>query len=492
MKNSRLIKILKSFSRVELKEFERFLRSPFFNCPKFVLKLFLILKKLYPDFKEKNIDGESLFKKLYGDRKFNGLLMRRMISDLIRFSEEYLRYKNFSQNESFRNICLLNELSKRDLDSVLLLKYNSVVKKSDDAPLYDPDRLLQMFQVHTEMKNSRSKLRDDLMNISYTRSIEAISVLYLRILFSYINHTNTFPDAGKNASYISLSFFKNFDRAGFFKETEILDDNYSSYLRLINYCLLITENKNRKDIYDKLKYLIMNYPERFSPFERISCLAVMQRFCNHQNLKNNNQYLMESFEIQKLILNEKLFLENSQFLQLSFCRNFVIKCLSLAKKDELLKFIRQYGIYFSPEYKDAFINYCKALLKFEEGNFDRSLFYISGCDLENAIFRKDLKILKIKIFYELNYLDSLFSETDSFRHFIKSNLTINPDIKTKAKNFIGNISALSKLKDFHSAKDLNILYKKIENETKTSEKKWLLNKIIEINKKNGLKNFKPF
>ena len=83
---------------------------------------------------------------------------------------------------------------------------------------------------------------------------------------------------------------------------------------------------------------------------------------------------------------------------------------------------------------------------------ERSLQHASKADLNKAVFRKDLRILKIKIYYEINYMDSLLSEIDSFRHFNASNETINRSIIDKAKNFISYISALAKLKGNNSAK----------------------------------------
>jgi hypothetical protein len=206
----------------------------------------------------------------------------------------------------------------------------------------------------------------------------------------------------------------------------------------------------------------------------------MLRFCNTNNLKHDNEFLHESFMINETILKEKLFLEYSPFLQLSFCRNHVIKCKSLNKFEEIKLFIKNYKEYFNPEYSDKFIQYCRSLIMFEERNYEISLQHISKADLNKAVLRKDLRVLKIKIYYELNYMDSLISEIDSFRHFNASNETIITEIIDKAKNFINYISALVKLKGNCSQSDLHALKKRLEKESKVNEKSWLLEKISDL------------
>ncbi|MBS1519017.1 MAG: hypothetical protein JSS91_13095 [Bacteroidetes bacterium] len=381
-------------------------------------------------------------------------------------------------------------MSKRDLDRILLLKYNAITKEIESDPVSDPNSLHFQFLIHTEMKNSRTNLRDDLMNKSYTESIDAVSVLYLRILFFYISHIITFHTEKKYISKIAVEFYNHFNKSGFINGVDSFGEKYSVYLKMINYILLIIEDKNDADSFNSLKKLLRTNSKRFSRYERISCFAVMLRFCSYQNLKYNNLFSVESFEIYTTILNEKLFLEYSPFLQLSFCRNYIIRCISLRKLNNVKKFIREYNEYFSQEYKKHLNYYCRSLISFEEKKFERSLSFISKFELDNAVFKKDLRILKIKIFYELNYPDSLFSESDSFRHFISSNITIEPAIKNKTKNFIKYAAALSKLKDIHSKNDLLILKNKIENDNKVSEKKWLLDKIKEQLRIKNLKRYK--
>jgi len=50
MKNSQLIKLLKTFSLKEIKKFGELISSPYFNTNRNVIKLYEIIRTAYPDF----------------------------------------------------------------------------------------------------------------------------------------------------------------------------------------------------------------------------------------------------------------------------------------------------------------------------------------------------------------------------------------------------------------------------------------------------------
>ena len=54
LRNSNPVEILKTFSKDEVKEFDKFVHSPFFNCRNDVTRLFRELKRFYPTFDGKN------------------------------------------------------------------------------------------------------------------------------------------------------------------------------------------------------------------------------------------------------------------------------------------------------------------------------------------------------------------------------------------------------------------------------------------------------
>ncbi|MBK9404630.1 MAG: hypothetical protein IPN57_08870 [Ignavibacteria bacterium] len=104
-------------------------------------------------------------------------------------------------------------------------------------------------------------------------------------------------------------------------------------------------------------------------------------------------------------------------------------------------------------------------------------------NIEKELFKKDIKILKIKNFYELDYLDSVYSEIDNLKHYLTDSETIIPDNLKKSRNFIKYISSVMRGKENKSGADLFVLKKELKKERLVIEKKWLLEKIDELSNK---------
>jgi len=91
MLNSTLIEIFKTFEKTDLKRFEDFLKSPYFNKKTNVVALFNIIKTHFPDYKTENLKKETVWKKLYPDKNFNYGVMKNFIHDLTKLAENYLQ-----------------------------------------------------------------------------------------------------------------------------------------------------------------------------------------------------------------------------------------------------------------------------------------------------------------------------------------------------------------------------------------------------------------
>lgn len=86
MQKSTVIEILRTFTQDELKEFEDFVSSPYFNKNKSINKLYDVVRKYHPDFKSDDIKKENLWKRIYPGKKYNYGTMKNLIFDLNRLA----------------------------------------------------------------------------------------------------------------------------------------------------------------------------------------------------------------------------------------------------------------------------------------------------------------------------------------------------------------------------------------------------------------------
>lgn len=479
MKRSKLIPILKSFSKEEIKEFDKFLDSPFFGCKKFVLNFFRVISGYYPEFEEENIDKKKIFKKIYGGKSFNDALVRRIISDLIRFSEEYMTYKNFRNRKTFRESCLLNELRIRNLPDQFRIRSVKISDNLESSKMIDPEMLFEKYFVNLEIKEFRTAIRDSKMHASYSLSVEAFTVLFFRIIFSYTNHRSTFISEYKIQNEIPDLLFKNINLNALLKEIELKDNQYSIYLKMVFYVYNIVKDKNDRESYFKLMDLLNNYPENFTQPELKNIYISIIRFYNFQDEKYDNIFLKEKYKAYRLFITDFFSLDPNSKLQISFCRNYINLCRQMGETDEIRIFKDRFRDYLHPDYKEDLISFCEAVFLFEKKMFQRSLQYASAINLDREIFKLDVKILKIRNYYELRYYDSVYSELDNLLHFLNSSCKLNPRLLKKAKNFSKIVRHLTKLRSGSVVKKnvLTDLMMLLEKEKNISEKNWLTDKI---------------
>jgi len=90
MLNSNLLELLSKFTIQEVKEFNEFVISPFFNKNENVAGLFKYIKKYYPDFNNKKLEKEYAFKKIFKNEKYNDGFMRTLMFNLGKLAEDIL------------------------------------------------------------------------------------------------------------------------------------------------------------------------------------------------------------------------------------------------------------------------------------------------------------------------------------------------------------------------------------------------------------------
>src|SRR5258706_14034499 len=82
-----IIRILKTFTGDEMREFGKFVNSPFHNNRSEVRRYFSEIKRFYPSFQQSNFSKEEIFSRIHPDKKYRDDVIRRLSSNLFRLAE---------------------------------------------------------------------------------------------------------------------------------------------------------------------------------------------------------------------------------------------------------------------------------------------------------------------------------------------------------------------------------------------------------------------
>ena len=97
MENTKLISLLKTLDKNEIKEFGKFIVSPFHLKDRTMKPFFEAIMKYYPDFESPKFTRENIYESLYPGKKYDDAVIRKLSSYLYKMGEEFLVYKAFEK-----------------------------------------------------------------------------------------------------------------------------------------------------------------------------------------------------------------------------------------------------------------------------------------------------------------------------------------------------------------------------------------------------------
>jgi len=476
-----IIKILKKLSVKEMNEFEKMVKSPFFNNHTTLVKLFSELKKYYPQFADKNITKEYLFQIVNRGKKYDDKLFRKYLSRLNKLAEEYLNILQTRLENCRKELNVLLQLSRRDVNEAFSRKLKEVEKSIERENKIDGDSYLLKHQLYTLKynhettgKNITSKNEDliesydNLVNYflffsgSFLTQVDSNQYSYRSTEDKY--SFNILLDSDKIEEYIEkikkLRNTGNMDRIFFFEI--ILND------------LKMNSPDNGLNSFKNLRTLVYDNSDKLSDQMLYYLLQRMNVFCILESAKGNLDMNSEIFKNYKMLLDKDLFnKDNTAVLSLLDFRIILSSALKNNEYDWAEKFINEKVNLLKEELRINVRYFGNAVLLFYKKNYPGALEQISRIKSESHPVTVDIYILKLKIFYMLGHYDSAVSVEDSFRHFVSGNKLLSDFHKVTLLNFLKYYKSIIRLTLKPDVSKLKKLLSEIDSSTNTKEKKWM-------------------
>jgi len=490
MKDTKLIRLIKTFSKEELKSFEKFIKSPFFKPVRNISMLYEYITKFYPDYDSVKLEKKKVFKKLFSAEDFNEKKILNLIYDLTKAAEDFLAHNTLKDDK----IEYLLNLSKGYLVKNLPNESFSIDKIIEKKlqPGFSPGKdYISKLRRLTYLKSSYYSEHNDFKNIIECKKnyFEASAVQfiidYIEIVSSQKPAQTTY---GKNLeNYFIDSIVKSFDIEKLLKLLE-KSDYTNKFLIAVHYYRLKTiqepENINYYFLFRDLFYKNLS---NFDREENYLIFNHLVNYCVQKVAKNFEDFKKEGLEVYKRMLESNSYsFSETQHMQAMTYRNVIQFCFTLRETKWFGHFIEKYSDSLNPEQREDLRYLSYAYLYFMKNEFEKALVMVSKINHEFFIFKADLKNLMLKIYYELNYFEQAFSMVYSYRNFLKKTKELTKSFKEVFENFLNFYFELLKIKSRQSIETPLFIKNKIEKENKLVSKRWLLEKsdqLIKVNRK---------
>lgn len=511
--------LAKSFSTEEMKAFLRFVKSPYFNTDEKLVTLTAYIKDNFFHKKNKKFDDKvrmKIYKLLFIDEIIKGNLMPKqrnklnkkfsLLSDSV---ELFFINESLKKNHSRRFIPLYNQLIKRKLSDYFHKTEKSHRKILEGIKEVDSDYYMKKYQLewnksdHLFKNEMNVMLKDDNLG----EVAEAFDIYYItnRIKIQ-LTCIALMGITKKSYDFEAMESILELSKLPEYRNLPLVAVYRAAYEMEINRLRSVDKETLEEKIqgcfkasmegFSSLVALLNEYDEKLSHGVKLDCYTLATNFCTHQVKFNNLNYSEEVFKLFERIESKGYLLTDDGKIRLGKLNNVIIaachnkrfdwaKTVLLKYKDCLEETSQSENIY----------NFNLGQIAFYEKRYEDADSSFSKVELKPADFTYFItcKVLLLKCLYEL---DNPIRNVEKVKHisvesvfkaakeFIRSNKLLSDIDKESYTNFILILINLYRSRhDVNRTKaKVNRIKEILEQQTVNADKKWLIEKIAELEK----------
>ena len=465
---------MKTLDAEEMRWLAKFVRSPFHNNHKDVIRLFDIIRKYYPELDSPKLAKEDVFKKLWPKKSYADRQLRLLMFRLSGLVEEFMVVQQLKRRTVAYDKLLVEALGERDLYEYFVKHTNELYAKTEAETYRDETYHGQLWQLQQDFLSHPQTNKFEITAAFYQEAMKNLDLYYattkLRFGSEMINRESIL---GENHEIFLL------------EEIAFLIQNkpayqYSEALKIYYDALSLMRDKADEVVFKRLEERFLQNRLLFRKADQVYILKFLINATIYLNTNVNNKYWKNQFELYKLGLDHDL-LTIAGKLPASTFLNVVVTTTVLHELLWAKAFIDQYR---EGQTSDTIL-LAEAFLYAAQKEFDISNEKLAQIEARGLPYQLRVKLLFIRNYYEIllqnsSYYRLFVSETNAFEKFIRRNDQITENRAKSYLNFIAFIRKLGRLKYENKRFDDTQNAKLIEDLTAIKPieaRRWLLEKL---------------
>ncbi|MFK7807286.1 MAG: hypothetical protein AB8F74_05720 [Saprospiraceae bacterium] len=404
-----LYDILQKLDKSELRQFKKFIRSPFVTHREDVGKLFNVLADYL--YRQKTLPTKAvLYNNVFPEDAFDDQKLRSLMSDLHKFVELFLKWVAVQEDATSCQLALAATYRQRNLPKHFQRSISKVETMQEKQPLRNPEYYQNQLRLQVETAEFQTANKRT-GNLNLQEIGDTLDTLYLA---RRLRHACT--------QLSHRAVFQTDYEFGLLKEwIDYLDE--SEYLKipaiaLYYYCYRFLTEEYSQSYFRKFRTALSTHQSHFPKEELKGLYRAAINFCIRKLNEGSLDYSREGWELFQEGLVAGYFVENNRLSRFTF-DNIVGIGLRLKEHEEVEIFIKKYNPKLASNYRDSTVNFNLARLEYDRKNYDKALQYLQISDAKDLVNQLISKTLLLKIYYETEEFDLLDSHLDSFRQFIR-------------------------------------------------------------------------
>lgn len=460
MHKTKLVALFQHLNSREITRFTDYVHSPFYNKHTEVKKLCLYLAKYVPNPKRQHrLEKEKIFKHLYPNKKFDGNTLHSIISKLLGLLHDFLVITAHEDNKNQHLIKLLAELRQRRQ----FKDYNAILRRIERNPssLYtDVENLYwEKFTYHKELDDNfvlqggrtydeNLQLKNDYLDLFFITK-------KLKIACNMVNRNKIIGTDYQYRLVDELFIYLEQPNSKYAEEPTI--KIYAAVLKM----LLGVEDADQA--YFNVKKWVEEYQEHFSKLELKTIYDYLENYCIRGYKQNtaSDKYLREMLSISKFLVEHEINFVDG-VLSAGDYKNIGTIAINLGDYSWAKEFIEKYKMALLPELRESVYSYLLAFLLYSIKDYKGALQALYNVVFTNWTYHTGAKVIQLRVYYELDEGEALYSLADAFKNYLKRNKQMTDSDKVMFYNFINVIRKVYKLRESQLFIDKEKFQKEVE------------------------------
>lgn len=483
MNETKLIQTLKTLTKDEIKLFEKFIASPYFNKGRNHLPFLNELKKFYPSFENENLTSEYIYAKLYPGKKFNKQVMWNQVSQLEKLAIEFLLQTALKNNKLERFVLVFDELSKRNLDKQMLKEIETADKNLPDVR-FGKDYFYSKWIIENNKADYWTSLKGRL-DKSFDSNIKSTEYLLLNLMADLsisvwdLQIIKLMYNAGKDINN-AIEFVRNLDLKKFVEAAKENNHKQAPVLMFYYNKIMCALDENEESYFFEMKKFFDENYDLFDRLEQKNTLISLANYCAHKMRLGNRKFLKLLFEINKFRLEKEIDTYGNRRIDKALYHQIIRNALSLGEIKWAENFVKEYTSKLIKGHQKTMSSLAWGYIYYAKKEYADSLEHLNKVEFIDLRDKLHVRILSAKAYYELDKSELLYYYIDSSKHFIGNNDEIESVTKQaylKFFNYLKKLLTVKENRDQQKGLREDIHLDKI---LRLRHKNWLLEKIDEL------------
>jgi len=480
--NTKLIRAVRLLLPDERKQFRDFAHSPYFNKHDKVRELIDIITDDSVMNQIHNWTKQDLSRHLFQGEAFQEQRVSDAMTYTYRLLSSFLQQQAFEKDGRSRRFFKGKAFRDKGLDKEFTRIMNQSPLRQEQNHL-TPRDFLYTYRIEGEADQYHIARDSRTQDKSIERKTLALDLFFLsEKLYNTCEMLNR-----QNIVNVAFSV-EMVDEVQLYLDNHFEEVSRYPYIAIYYHILQTLRNPEQEDHYQRLVELLEAHNDAFDQEVLRRMYDYAENYCIKKINQGRNTYLSEIFKLYRQLLDTGVIMEDGLLSEGDF-KNIVTVGTRLEEFEWTEQFINNFRDYLPQNIRDNAYSYNLASLYYAQERYNEALPLLQTVEFNNVVYNLGARSMMLKIYYDQEEYDPLFSLIDSFESYLRRNRTLSGYQYRAHKNLLKLVKRLAhlRIREVSSRKktlqkELQALQKRIRATEEIVNLKWLEEKVEEIDK----------